>query len=123
MSTIEQTITQFGENLGITGLTLPEQGTLTLQIEKIGNIYFEQGKEEILLYMTKELPQFSEKILQQALALCHIDQGHQYPVQIAMQGNNTLFLLVRIAQHECILPTIEQAIALLRELHDKIANP
>ncbi len=122
MSTIEQVIAHFGESLGITGLTLPEQGTLNLQIERIGNIYLERGKEEILLYMTRELSQFSEKILQQALVLCHIDQGHPYHVQIALQDKNTLVFLVRLAEHEVILPVIEQVISLLRELHDKIAT-
>ena len=58
-----------------------------------------------------------------ALRHAHYGEGHPLPIQAGLLGEDTLVLLARVEERAFSLPALEKAVALLTELHDRIANP
>lgn len=120
MSIVNHTLNEFGKTIGLDDLSFPETGTVSLQIEQMGTLFFEQASDEVLVYLTRPLPPFSDTALQTALNLCHYEQGHQVVVQAGLRGDDLLAFLARIPAHEFTMPAIDRSISLLEKLHDTV---
>ena len=115
---VERTIEEFGRSIGIPGLRFNSKGLVHLTLEAMGSLFVEKADGAVLVYLAREAPFLSVPALTKALARCHYEENHAYPVHAALRGENQLVFLVRMEQNDFTLPALETVITLLGRLHD-----
>jgi type III secretion system chaperone SycN len=90
-------------------------------MEKMGTLGIEHHGKEVVVYLLRQMPPGDLRFLRRALALCHYKEGHPFPLQAGMKGEDQLVFLVRIPEREFSVQTIEQSIELLDRLHGAAA--
>ena len=115
---VDTTVNEFGQSLGLPELAFNSSGSLSLSIEGLGMLFMERGEGEVLVYIARSVPRFTEKVFQRALELCNPDRGHFTDVQAGLKGEDVLVFAVRLSDQEFSLHTINDAIRLLGGLHD-----
>ncbi len=121
MSWVEQTISEFGNSVGIDALSLNDAGIVTLQFERLGALYIERREAELLVYLVRELSHPDADTFREALLVCHHQRRHPFPIHAGLRGENHLVLLARIPETDFILPNLESAIHLLDQMHGEIS--
>lgn len=120
MSALNTTLTAFGRNLGLSDFEWPlALGVAAFAFENRGTLHIEARGDALLMYMIKQLNphQITAQLLANALRLCHYRHQWQYTVQVALYAETQLVFLVRLPQAQATLPELEQALALLTNLH------
>jgi type III secretion system chaperone SycN len=124
MGMVEDTINEFGNTMGIEDLQFNQNGTIVLSIENIGTLCIEKSNvekfPEIILCMIRAYPQHDDEISRKALAACHYDKGHPFPVSAGVKGTDMLAFMARIPEKQFTIPAIEQCIPWLARMFDEI---
>ncbi|MEI2740849.1 MAG: type III secretion chaperone SycN [Candidatus Competibacter sp.] len=123
MNWIDDALREFGRGMGIAGLTLDRDTVAGLTFERRGALFFERADAAVLVYLARRTPAHDSVPLERALRHAHYGEGHPLPIQAGLLGEDTLVLLARVEERAFSLPALEKAVALLTELHDRIANP
>lgn len=118
MNWIEDTLRQFGQNIGIGDLGFNSRQLCCLALERSGVLYIERKDRVVVVYLAKEIPYIHEGVLEKALKLCHPGTLRSLPVVAGLNGSNELVFLARVKEEEFSLPTLEEAIRLVKELHE-----
>ncbi len=126
MNWVDDVIRDFGRGMGFPELHLDEQGVVTLAFEKRGTLFIEKVEEgstiSLLIYLARSLSTHHTDYLSQALRLCHFQEGHALPIYAGLKDDTTLVLLTRLTDHEFTLPRLENAVELLTQLHQQLAQ-
>jgi len=80
MSWVEQTLSDFGQGIGIDELRFNHDGVCCLVLENGGTLYFEKRDHTVLVYMAKEIPYLDNSTLKKAITLCHYKNNWPLPV-------------------------------------------
>jgi len=130
MSWIEQTIAEFGTQIGIAGLRFDERGVVQLQLQSGTTLGIERRDGEILVY-TNQLLAFEDEGLKQK-ALRHADfRDHPnvqktFPLQLGMTGSGletALIILTRIPERQFTVVTLNQVLEYLTRWYDDLRRP
>ncbi len=122
MNWIDDVLRDFGRAMGINSLTLDSDAVAGLSFERRGALFFERTADAVLVYLARRTPPHDSAPLERALRCTHYREGHPLPVQAGLSGEDTLVLLARLEERTFSLPVLEKTVALLTELHDRIAG-
>lgn len=118
-------IDAFAQAMGMHGFAWSRcQGRAVFAFERRGTLYLEEGADELLVYLSRELDSRGsvKARLSQALRLCHYRYQWPFVVQVGVRRRAQLVFLARLPLREVSLPAIEQALELLTRLHDQAAE-
>jgi len=124
MSGSAEVLEEFGQSLGIEGMTLTSPGAIQLQFEERGVLWLELFDEVLMVGLVRELQPGDESapVFRKALGSCHYRQGLPYVVQPGLRGDASLSFVVRLEGAEVSLPALEQVLGLLTDLHDSVGD-
>jgi type III secretion system chaperone SycN len=127
MNWVNQTLAEFGVQIGITDLSFGKHGVAQLILQSGGLLAVEpvhRGDiEEVLVYMGQPIGFDAEKKIRKALCNIHYLQNTQLPIQLATLGVGSdamLIALVRISERDFTLPVLGHAFDYLNRWFEKI---
>jgi type III secretion system chaperone SycN len=112
MSWIDDTLAEFGEQLGIPSLQLGAQGVLQLELQAgglLGVQLAEGASGDVLVYLGRPLGFDAGTVLRNALAHAHHASASPMPVQVAVRGEGPealLIALTRVPEREFTLQAL-----------------
>lgn len=123
MNWVEQTIADFGRIVGIEQLAVNEHNVVCLEIENMGRLYIEPGKEYIYVNLLRQLPLHQTIDLKKMLSLCHFSHNHPCPINPVLDSrNNRLLFVASVAAQDFSLPGLEKIVNLLDRLCTQTAG-
>ncbi len=127
MAWIEDTLADFGRQLGIDGLDFGPYGVAQLQLASGGCIAVEpvrRGQEdEVLVYLARPVGHQAAQAVNVALARSHWRHGGALPVQVGLRGNGQdtqLLALVRLPERTFTAQTLAHAVDYLGRWLDDV---
>ena len=123
MSMLDTAMSEFGVVVGFEPGDLADRDHVALEIDGIGELHVEKTKEYLIVYLSRPLDVGVEKlkVYRQALRAVHFENSPPASLQVALAGNNLIFL-ARYAGDECDRQTLEASIEILAEMHDSVAS-
>lgn len=124
MSALEQTVTEFGQSLGLDDLQLHPQRGVVLTMENIGTLAFNAagtGDDAVLISLARRLHRPSEMAWNRILARTHFRARNPLPVQAGV-WRDELVLAVVVPSSEFTLPRIHESIQTLDRCHRMIED-
>lgn len=73
----------------------------------------------MLVYLVREVPFAGEPQFSAALEMCHWEQNLPYAVNAGLSGDQHLVFSTNLSETEFDIPTIEQVLGQLANLHDR----
>ena len=122
MNFAQFTLSDFARQLGMDELTLNDQGVASLVFESLGTLFVEQLDGSVLIYLVLKHERLEQGMLEQALFQCHWQNNQPLELNAALVGERSLAISTRIEDSKFNLPTLEQALQLLSQLHDQILS-
>jgi type III secretion system chaperone SycN len=101
--------------IGVAPRPLP----LVLRFERSGEVHIERGEDSLVIYLARHVPAYRSGVAAAALRAVHPDRGLPFRVKAAFRGEETLVLLVRIAEAQADLPVLDAVVKLLTRLADE----
>ncbi|MEJ0017905.1 MAG: hypothetical protein WDN25_15325 [Acetobacteraceae bacterium] len=92
---------------------------LVLRFERSGELHIERQDGGIVIYLARQVPEYRTGVAAAALRLVHPDRGLPFTVKAAFRGEETLVLLVRIAEEHVDVPMLDSVMHLLTRLADE----
>ncbi|MDB5823486.1 MAG: hypothetical protein JWR21_2190 [Herminiimonas sp.] len=125
MDWVAQTITAFGQDIGVPDLALGPDNRLSLEMQSGGAldiIYLpEVPSGQVLLVRGRPLDRDASRVAAKALRIADFRQTPEWQVQAGLRDNH-LLLSTRIPERAFVLNTLQQALAELQKLHGRIAE-
>lgn len=122
MSWIDTTLAEYGRSLGIETLGFSAEGVASLRFDRWGELFIEKLSSGVLVYLARDYPRLDFRQLAAAATSCHWDENPTYPVNVALNGENTLVYSVTLAETEFDLPAIERVVSYLGQRHELIGE-
>lgn len=123
MDWISQAISEYGQAIGLPDLALDEQHNLNLALENdevLGIRHLaDPTAGEVLVSCARPLGWNRPDLLRRALRLVDFRNLSHWPVQVALDQQRLLFNL-RVPERSFVHNVLEQAVAQLRQMHDKL---
>jgi hypothetical protein len=123
MNWVEQTISRFGESIGIPTLALEEGRSLRLKLANDCSILIHNLPDlpiaEVVVCRSEPITYSSSALFRAALQAADFRSPSAWPVQAAA-NNKELILAMRIPQRAFAFNVLEQALNQLGELHLKV---
>lgn len=121
MTMLEYEIESFGRRLGLESLKLSSEGLARLDIENVGSLYLERGKDgELLVYISSSLPDHDVEAVRRLLSLCDYRRALPMPLQAGAFSGRAV-LLTRMDENTVTAAALENALRFLSELlHDAV---
>ena len=125
MDWVADTVSSFGQGMGLPGLALDETGSIILALES-GNTLCVQdlnddGNSEVLVVLAQPLPQAPAIAVRQALQLADFRASPTWPMQISVRNDN-LVVTLRMPRHSFIVSALEEAVDALFDFHSRVAR-
>ena len=127
MSWIQDTVADFGRQLGMPQLNLGDHGVMQLVFASGGLLAVEPvqrgGQDEVLVYLGRPVGHQAPALVRVALAKAHLAKGGPWPVQTALRGNGPdamLMALVRLPQRAFTQQVLSQAVDYLTRWLDDV---
>lgn len=123
---IQQSIAEYGRQLGIDHLSLGEGG-LELALADGGvlrvNRFHQTTRDEVLVHLTRPFGHRAGLMVRQALTKAHFAQGGPWPVQLAMRGSGAdagATVLIRIPERSLTPQVLSHAVEHLSRWMDEL---
>jgi len=121
----QNTLNEFAQRLGMDTISLDSQGIAAFDITDLGRLSIEKkehnGTEEILLYLSREIPPHNADIAEKSLAFCHYGHAHPYPLWSGVY-KDTLIVLTRMDAQTSSGQMLENAVLFLTKSLDAILS-
>lgn len=117
MSWFAELVGEFGRSAGIDSLRPGDDGAVQFAFANGDVLFFEEGRDELLVYLLREIPAHEPEIKLRALALCSPERQWPWPVQAGLRGADRLLFLLRLPRREASLSSLERALDTLLRLH------
>ncbi len=127
----DDTIKEFGHQIGVDNLRFGDDGGLVLSFEKDGTLCLERREQDVLMYLIQGQDgqgqdRFDSDILLRALEQCHPRRSGDLAAGAALckdgQGGNNLVFITRLTQNLFTLPGVEQTLISLNRLQRRSAG-
>ena len=121
---LEHEIAILGQRMGISGLALPPSGVLAFDVTGLGRVHFELATDgrsdgEMLLYLSRAVPDHDRAAPQRLLELSHYDKNHAFPLSAGLH-NGQAVLLTRLPERQSTAANMENAVSWLARQMDSI---
>ncbi|TDU70712.1 type III secretion system chaperone SycN [Prosthecobacter fusiformis] len=103
-------------------LALREDGTLVLDMERLGALAFEligESRECVSLSLMRRIEPPDAAACARLLELCHYRNPAPFPTRAGLAREGELFFAVRMDSYELTLPNVHQALDWLTSLQDQ----
>jgi type III secretion system chaperone SycN len=116
---VQDTIAQFGQQLGVPALAIGSHGVAALELHNGGLLAIEPGRArapEVLVVLGRPLGFDGGAALRKALAMAHHGAAATLPVQVAVRGEGPdalLLALARVPEREFNLQRLGQTVDFL----------
>ncbi|HCR36690.1 MAG TPA: hypothetical protein DIU37_00910 [Opitutae bacterium] len=121
MSNVAATLKEFGNAMKIDGVDFNDNGVAHFKIENLGELYVEKRNESgAIVYLMREYSFLDQNHYKKALELCHPHERNPMPVNAALRGDRQLYFGLRISEEDFLLPTLEESVAQLNKLHERL---
>lgn len=125
MDWIAQTITAFGQGIGLADLALGTDNRLLLEMQSGGTMEIVYVPEvpagQVVVIRSRPLDRDASRVAAQALRMTDFRQAADWQVQAGLRDNH-LLLAMRIPERAFVLNVLQQALAELQKLHGRIAE-
>lgn len=129
MNWIEDTLAEFGRQMGIDNLRADAQGRLQLELGSGGQLSVEQierdGNEEVLVHLAVPVGYQAAAWVRRALARCHEDAAARWPLQVGLRGSGPDargLILVRTPARGFTPQSLGQMVDFLRRWADHVRS-
>ena len=116
---LEHEIEAFGRRIGLESLSFSPEGLVRLDIANIGSFYLEKAKDngrgEILAYLSAPLPEHDTAAVRRLLALCDYRRGLPMPLAAGFFSGRGM-LLTRMEEEKVTAASLENALRFLADL-------
>jgi type III secretion system chaperone SycN len=119
LSWLDDAVAEFGERLSLPGVALPEEGAVSLDFASGGSLQLERSGDDLLVSLQRGYPIAPPQRLEQALDLCHWRHNRGFAPQVGLLGDEIVFV-IRLQGRQVTPVALEQAIELLREMHQQL---
>jgi type III secretion system chaperone SycN len=116
---VEYVVSEFGRRMGLPDLFLAPGSPVQLRIDRMGTLFLEYAREEVLVYLARDFPAHDTEAPRRALALCGPESRRPFPVYAGLHKENTLLFLTRFSEERFSLQDLEQAVPILSSLLDQ----
>ncbi len=117
---VQETIEEFGQSLGLTGLQINDNGVAAVEVAALGALYIEPQDDAVLVYGAQEFAHLSVDELERALAVGHPGTQRSEAVRAGIRGESQLVFCVRIPVHEFTLARVESCIDAIYNAFDTV---
>lgn len=125
MNWVDQTISEFGRDIGIPSLALEADGRLQLQMQNESTIQIQHFPDlpipEVVISRIEPSRFIHSLVLKKALAMTDFRAASTWPLQAAANETN-LILAMRIPERAFAMNVLERAMTQLAELFQDIQN-
>lgn len=125
MTPIDQTVSQFGQTMGMAHLQPNEQGAVVLEISGIGTLSIEmvgENQDVVAVSLARRIEPPDAAACQMAMELTHCRQQSVFPIRAALGGGRgVLVFAARMETYEFDLPALHETIGHLESLQDAMA--
>ena len=120
MNWMQDTLEEFGRQLGLPALRLSDSGVAQLDLQAGGMLAIEPspGGEEVLVYLGRPLGFEGAAVLRSALEHAHHDAAHPVAVQVGVRGSGPEALLLVVAR----IPVAEFTVPALGRVADYLGR-
>jgi type III secretion system chaperone SycN len=119
LSWVDDAVATFGERLSLDGVALPEAGAVAFDFASGGSLQLERSGDDLLVSLQRTYPFAPRQQLERALELCHWRHNRGFDPHVGLSGDDTVFV-IRLQGRQVTPVALEQAIELLRELHQQL---
>lgn len=123
MNWVEQTISDFGNSIGLPSLALDYNGRVRFSLQQGGNIAIQNLPDlalpEVVVTRSEPIAYASPELFRQALRIADFRTPSAWPLQAGC-NQRELFLAMRIPQRAFAMNVLEQALVQLTSLHKRI---
>ncbi|WP_374608481.1 hypothetical protein [Diaphorobacter nitroreducens] len=124
---IQDTLAQFGQQLGLPDLSLGEGGAAELSLQAGGMLAVEPAPQtgDVLVYLGRPIGFDGPTVLRNALARAHHGMGGVLPVQVALRGDGPealLLVLARIPERDFTLAALSRVVDYLGRWSDGVRH-
>lgn len=125
MDWVTDTVADFGNTMGLPGLTLDAEGYTVFTLPPDGMLCLQDlqaaGSHEVLVVMGQPLGHARSARVRRALQLADFRGADAWALQPAIRGDN-LVVTLRMPRHSFILSALEEAIDGLFDFHSRVAQ-
>ena len=128
MSWVNDTLSEFGRQLGLTDLNFGEHGAAQLVFQSGALLAVEpvtRGDiDEVLVYVSRPVGFNGPRLLRQALVKAHFKEAGVLDIQVSTRGQGSdlaLLALVRMPARNFTLQTLDHAFDYLNRWHDSLS--
>ena len=123
---LEHEIATLGQRMGISGLALPPSGILVFDVAGLGRVHFElipngRADGEMLVYLSRPVPDYDRTAPERLLELAHYDKNHAFPLNAGLH-NGQAILLTRLSERQATAANMENAVSWLARQMDNIVK-
>lgn len=125
MTLIADTLAEFGRSIGMSDLALREDGTLVLDMERLGTLAFEligENREAVSLSLMRRIEPPDAAACSRLLELCHYRNPAPFPVRAGLAREGELLFAIRMDAYQFTLPNVHQALDWLTGLQDQSSH-
>lgn len=124
---LHDTLAQFGQQLGLPGLSIGDNGAAQLELQAGGILAVEPAPQagDVLVYLGRPIGFDGPAVLRQALARAHHSAASTLPVQVALRGDGPealLLVLVRVPEREFTTPMLSRVVDYLGRWSDGVRH-
>lgn len=122
MTLIDDTLREFGHSIGMEDLRLRDDGTLVLDMERLGSLAFDligERREDVSVSLSRRIEPPDERACTNILDLCHYRSPARWPVRAGLTARGELVYGIRMDTSEFTLPNLHQALDWLDGLHQQ----
>lgn len=120
MSWVRDTVQAFGRSIGLTNLTLDDEGSLLLQTGDGGLVGIIDAHDDdspaVIVYRSAPLSFAPERKFRRALHLTDFRRRRAWPIQVGAH-DGLVTIAMRVSAREFTPPVLEQALTELTRLH------
>ncbi len=122
MSLIEQSLADFGNQVGISNLGWNPSNLAVLQFERSGTLRFQSGMDAVQISLTRTYPFISVAQLRIAFELCHWQNNFPFPVRAGLVREENLVFAIEFLHRDFVVTNIHRAFDLLCRLHEEVSG-
>ncbi len=123
MNWVEQTISEFGNSIGLPSLTLDYTGKVRFSLQQGGSIAIQHLPDlalpEVVVTRSEPISYATPQLFRQALRIADFRNPSSWPLQAGC-NQRELFLAMRIPERAFVMNVLEQALAQLTTLQNRI---
>jgi len=123
MDWVSHAIEAFGQQLGIPGLALDDDGCALFMLEAGGSLCVQDlepaGGNEVLIMVAKPLPPPQAASARRALLMADFRANPSWDTQLALRGPD-LAVTLRMPRHSFMLSALEDAVEWLFNFHARV---